>query len=106
MPRQTIGGGYTIAQDCGKVKEGFKPLPDKVHHRKSFSRWNLIGSLGMEILENPCHVCSHPPHGLHAFRVLCRFAWRETIGNVPVLRPDKQAVEHLEWHVEALYRCR
>ena len=58
----------------------------------------------MKIPEDPCHIRPEPAHGLHPFRVFGSFAGSETVSDVPILRTDDDAVEHLERHEETLQR--
>ena len=76
-------------------------LPDEMHRLPGFLFGARDGTCG-DVLEKPGQVAREGAHGLHSFQVLRGLALFTPVGDVPVLRPDDVAAEHLEREVEAL----
>ena len=65
------------------------------------------GVAAFEVLEEPRHIASKGAHRLHPLGVAFALALVASKHDVPVLRRDDRAVQHLKWHVHALKRrCR
>ena len=72
----------------------------------------LVGGAGdgvaaFEVLDEPRHIASESAHRLHPLGVAFALALVASEHDVPVLRRDDRAVQHLERHIHALERrCR
>jgi len=60
-------------------------LPDKVHELGTFVALRSGIAVGMNLLEQECHVVGEGSHGLHSFAVPFYLALTSSVGDVPVL---------------------
>ena len=83
------------------------PLPYEVHGLPRFIHGTRNGVATFEVFEKPRHVAAERTHSLHPLGVAFALALVAPEHDVPVLRRDDRAVQHLKGHVHALKRrCR
>ena len=82
-------------------------LPYEMHGLPGFVGGTGDGVAAFEVLEKPRHVAAERTHRLHSLGVALALALVAPEHDVPVLRRDDWAVQHLKGHVHALKRsCR
>ena len=83
------------------------PLPNEVHGLPGFVGGAGDGVAAFEVLEKPRHIAAESAHRLHPLGVAFALALVASKHNIPVLRRDDWAVQHLKGHVHTLKRsCR